>query len=81
MIAPSAPEELVPGTVHLVDTLGILSVEKYGNSNIILQPQPSSDPNDPLRWLQRKKTAQFALLFFWAFMQAVRTNYFIFAAI
>lgn len=65
-------EELVPGTVHLVDLEGILHVQKDANSksNIILNPQPSSNPNDPLRWSQTKKNCQFAFLWIWAFMQA-----------
>lgn len=71
---PSIDEDdIVPGTVHLVDMEGILHLKKGPNPehNIILRPQPSSNPNDPLRWLQTKKKVQFGLLFFWAFMQAV----------
>jgi hypothetical protein len=66
-------DDIVPGTVHLVDVEGILTLEKgpKAEHNIILQPQPSSNPNDPLRWLKKKKRVQFGLLFFWAFMQAV----------
>jgi hypothetical protein len=65
-------EEIIPGTVHLVDLDDILNLKKEaGLKNIILQPQPSSNPNDPLLWLRAKKNAQFTLLFFWAFMQAV----------
>lgn len=66
-------DDIVPGTVHLVDMEGILHLKKDPDAkrNIILQPQPSSNPNDPLRWLTLKKRIQFGLLFFWAFMQAV----------
>lgn len=65
-------DDIVPGTVHFVDLQGILNVQKDANSkhNIILVPQPSSNPNDPLRWSQRKKNSQFAFLWIWAFMQA-----------
>lgn len=65
-------QEIVPGTVHLVDLQGILNVQKDANSkhNIILVPQPSSNPNDPLRWSQKKKNSQFAFLWLWAFLQA-----------
>lgn len=61
----AADYEFVPGTVHLVDTAGFLDVKKAGNSKIILQPQPSSNINDPLRWSKRKKILQFGLLWFW----------------
>ncbi|CAK7903995.1 protein Hol1p [[Candida] anglica] len=73
----SIDEEMVPGTIHLVDLEGTLNVKKESGSqsNIILQPQPSSNPNDPLRWPKRKKLAQFSLLWFWAFMQAVAVNW------
>lgn len=64
-------EEYVPGTMHLVDLGESLNVKKGEGSNIILQPQPSSDINDVLRWSQRKKNLQFGLTWFWAFMAAV----------
>ncbi|CAK7893932.1 protein Hol1p [[Candida] anglica] len=73
----SIDEEMVPGTIHLIDLEGVLNVKKDSGSqsNIILQPQPSSNPNDPLRWPKSKKIAQFSLLWFWAFMQAVTVNW------
>lgn len=64
----------VPGTVHLVDIQGVMDVKK-GNGNIVLRPQPSSDVNDPLRWSNRKKRLQFALLWLWAFLLAVSVNF------
>lgn len=66
-------DELVPGTVHLVDVTGILDAKKDGD--IVLLPQPSSNINDPLRWSQRKKKLQFGLLWFWAFLLAACTNF------
>ena len=58
--------DLVPGTVHLVDIRGNLKVKKDAEGkNIILQPQPSSNVNDPLRWPQSKKIKQFSLLWIW----------------
>ncbi|KAK6464018.1 putative ion transporter [Scheffersomyces coipomensis] len=66
----------VPGTIHLVDLEGNLDVKKNNDDrNIILLPQPSSNPNDPLRWTQTKKIKQFALLWFWAFLLAVAVNF------
>lgn len=63
----------VPGTVHLVDMGHGLNVQK--NGEIILQPQPLDNVNDPLRWSQLKKNAQFSLLFVWSFFLAVTTNW------
>lgn len=70
--------DIVPGTVHLVDLQGILNVQKDSNQkrNIILVPQPTSNPNDPLRWSQGKKKAQFAFLFIWSFLQAVNVAWY-----
>ncbi|RVX72824.1 hypothetical protein B0A52_03177 [Exophiala mesophila] len=47
----------VPGTVHLVDLAGNLSAkhEAGGNNQIVLIPQPSSDPDDPLNWTWWRK--------------------------
>ncbi|ABN68574.1 putative ion transporter [Scheffersomyces stipitis CBS 6054] len=68
--------DLVPGTVHLVDIRGNLKVKKDAEGkNIILQPQPSSNVNDPLRWPQSKKIKQFSLLWIWAFLLAVSVNF------
>lgn len=64
--------EEVPGTINLVDMQGVLEV-KGTNGKIILHPQPSSDLNDPLRWLPIKKEYQVCLLSFWGFMQSVST--------
>lgn len=68
-------EDLIPGTVHLVDVEHTLHVQKEGNSDIILQPQPLDNVNDPLRWSQKKKNAQFLLLFVWSFFLAVTVNW------
>lgn len=68
---------IIPGTVHLVDIEGTLNVKKDNRSShdIILRPQPSSNPNDPLRWSRSKKNQQFWLLWFWAFLLAVSVNW------
>ncbi|CAN3361813.1 protein Hol1p [Diutina catenulata] len=66
--------EFVPGTVHLVDVDGVLDVKK-ADSEVILQPQPTDNVNDPLRWSQRKKYFQFGLVWFWGFILAVSANF------
>ena len=74
---PRYDPNIVPGTVHLVDIAGDLNVQKgtSGAKDIILQPQPSSNPNDPLRWSRAKKLKQFWLLWFLSFMLAVSVNW------
>lgn len=67
--------DIVPGTVHLVDIAGNLNVHKRDGTNVILQPQPSSDPRDPLRWSNKKKHFQFTLLWIWAFLLAAILNF------
>lgn len=66
--------EIVPGTVHLVDLEGDLSVKK-SSGDVILRPPPSSDPNDPLRWSKYKKFKQFFLLFWLATFLAITNNW------
>ena len=65
----------VPGTVHLVDLDQSLNVKHNGDSDLVLIPQPSDDPNDPLRWSQKKKNLQFSILWIWSFLTAVATNW------
>lgn len=54
--------EQAPGTVALDEVAirsglveGAMKLGKGRNSNIILEPQPSDDPNDPLNWTQARK--------------------------
>ena len=51
-----------PGTVRIEDLF------KAKGDNIILQPQPSDDPNDPLNWAKPRKYWNFALCCFYALM-------------
>ncbi|KAI7166494.1 MFS general substrate transporter, partial [Hortaea werneckii] len=58
----------VPGTVHLIDIAGQASTGEHasGKTDIVLVPQPSRDPEDPLLWTSKRK--------FWALaMVAVYT--------
>lgn len=68
-------EEWIPGTVFLIDVDRSLDVQHNGQSDIVLIPQPSEDPNDPLLWSRWNKEFQFFLLFFWSFLTAVATNW------
>ncbi|UPK92228.1 hypothetical protein LCI18_003163 [Fusarium solani-melongenae] len=45
-----------PGTVHLVDLNQDMHARHAGGaSDIVLNPVPSNDPNDPLNWTPRRK--------------------------
>ena len=67
----------VPGTVLLndqaADVENITSTLKHGtgkNSHIVLSPQPSEDPNDPLNWPMWKKELIVAILCLGAMLNA-----------
>ncbi len=70
--------EIVPGTTYLVDVtntsdLGDIHVKK--DKDIILFPQPSNDPNDPLNWSKARKEFHFALVWLWGFVLAAAVNW------
>ena len=49
-------DDVVPGTVHLVDIGGDMHTRHLdGNKEIVLVPKPSSDPEDPLNWTRKRK--------------------------
>lgn len=55
----------VPGTVLLVDLAGGQFSGKHASdrSDIVLVPQPSSDPEDPLNWSRKRKMWALAMVF------------------
>lgn len=57
-----------PGTVRLERLLGGTDAE------IILQPRPTNDPNDPLNWPQWRKYLNFGLATFYALMAFAQIN-------
>ncbi|SPJ78071.1 related to transporter protein HOL1 [Fusarium torulosum] len=69
----------IPGTIHLVDLDRNLRVRHAGGGkgDIVLDPSPSDDPNDPLNWSPRRKL--FALvcqnLYTWFTGMSVATVY------
>jgi hypothetical protein len=67
----------VPGTVLLDEISAHVESQtsnlKHGtgkDSHIILAPQPSEDPNDPLNWSKSKKDVVLAVLCFGAIINA-----------
>lgn len=67
--------ETIPGTSYVIDEAHKSNKQRRGNSNIILHPQPSSDPNDPLNWSKFRKEYQYALVWMWSFILAVAVNW------
>jgi hypothetical protein len=55
MAPTTSDESRVPGTIHLVDLDHSMHAQHAGTGDIILDPSPSSDPNDPLNWSPRRK--------------------------
>ncbi|KAL4969293.1 putative serine/threonine protein kinase ENV7 [Aspergillus stella-maris] len=49
--------DAIPGTFTLVDENHVLSTRHLdaGNGDIVLVPEPSQDPDDPLNWSSRRK--------------------------
>lgn len=47
--------DAVPGTVHLVDLDHTMHTRHAGGGDIVLDPTPSNDPDDPLNWSPRRK--------------------------
>lgn len=60
------PLDIVPGTVHLVDLASDSQPNRRQhdphNSQILLVPQPSKDPQDPLNWTRRRKFWSLAMV-------------------
>jgi MFS family permease len=61
----------VPGTVHQVDLYGTLSNVRHNGKDIILIPQPSSDPDDPLNWTTWRRRHYMFWLMAWCFVGTV----------
>ncbi|KAK4946430.1 hypothetical protein LTR10_014629 [Elasticomyces elasticus] len=53
-----AERDVVPGTIHLVD----IQKDHTKKHDIVLNPRPSTDPEDPLNWSKKRK--------WWAISQA-----------
>lgn len=59
----------VKGTSHrLKNRLG-------GDTDVVLIPQPSSDPDDPLNWSNFRKEYHFWLLIIWGVLVAASVNW------
>lgn len=68
-------EEFLPGTFRLVETpdeAATSHLKKQGN--IVLSPQPTNSPNDPLNWSLPRKYWHFLLLSFVTGLTAATSN-------
>ncbi|KAF9894360.1 hypothetical protein FE257_007863 [Aspergillus nanangensis] len=55
-------QQLPPGTVYLGNGHSDLNgIEQNTDGQIVLQPQPSTDPNEPLNWSTWQKSTNFAI--------------------
>ncbi|KAI9373189.1 MFS general substrate transporter [Aspergillus egyptiacus] len=56
-MTPPIDPNAIPGTFTLVDTNHVLATRhlENGDRDIVLVPEPSSDPDDPLNWSPRRK--------------------------
>lgn len=54
-ITTEHPSDHVPGTIHLVDLDHNMRAQHAQGGDIVLDPAPSSDPDDPLNWTPRRK--------------------------
>ncbi|KAL4900035.1 hypothetical protein BDW74DRAFT_171117 [Aspergillus multicolor] len=62
------PPTRIPGTVQLIDAQGILNVKHgQGTGNIVLVPQPTNHPDDPLRWSGPRKMTNTVCAMVWCF--------------
>uniref|UniRef100_A0A060TAB3 ARAD1D17336p n=1 Tax=Blastobotrys adeninivorans TaxID=409370 RepID=A0A060TAB3_BLAAD len=61
----------IPGTVHLLDLDHSLNVQHgSGSSEVVLVPQPSKDPNDPLNWSNWRKHMTYFWVCWYVFVAA-----------
>ncbi|KAK8017149.1 hypothetical protein PG991_008225 [Apiospora marii] len=67
-------ERLPPGTVRLIDTDGHMvskHAEGKGQTDILLVPRPSEDPEDPLNWSFRRKILSTSCVVVYTIMVAI----------
>ncbi|PVI00790.1 MFS general substrate transporter [Periconia macrospinosa] len=66
----------VPGTVYLIDVAGTPGSSPHDatRSDIVLVPQPSSDPEDPLNWSSRRKLLAVSMAYLYVFGTGIATS-------
>ncbi|KAF7128679.1 hypothetical protein CNMCM5793_003530 [Aspergillus hiratsukae] len=61
MAASEVDREMVPGTIYLVDVAG--DMDHDGNRQVVLNPRPSADPEDPLNWSRPRKLLAISMVY------------------
>ena len=64
----------IPGTVYLVDKSGSGSAPGGSKKDIILVPQPSSDPEDPLNWSLSRKLRAVSMVYLFIIGNGIATS-------
>lgn len=69
-------EDDVPGTVRLVDiaSQATSALHDASHRDIILVPQPSTDPNDPLNWTDRRKHLAVSMAYLYVLGTGIATS-------
>ncbi|KAF3393696.1 hypothetical protein DPV78_009718 [Talaromyces pinophilus] len=69
--------DAVPGTIRLVDLERSMNVHHVGDGDVVLDPAPSNDANDPLTWIPRRKLLAMicAIMYTWFTGVAVSNVY------
>ena len=76
-MAPLIDTDAIPGTFTLVDSDHVVARRHLdgGNSDIVLVPEPSNDPDDPLNWSPRRKLLSTVCVSTWDNLAYVRTQF------
>jgi hypothetical protein len=75
--ADEASTKFPPGTFRLIDTDGNMRgkhADGEGQDDIILNPQPSLDPEDPLNWTFRRKVIQTSCVVLYTIVIAIPSS-------
>ncbi|KAK2809218.1 hypothetical protein FQN50_004054 [Emmonsiellopsis sp. PD_5] len=76
MASNTALRDLVPGTVYLVDVVGQAAQDQHAEDqkDIVLVPQPSADPEDPLNWSRKRKLFQLSVVYVYTLAVGIPTT-------
>lgn len=67
MAVTMASRDIVPGTIHLME------ITSDQGSHLVLQPTPSSDPEDPLNWKRSRKLLAIWTVYSYVFAIGIAT--------
>ena len=76
MLSHVSADDHVPGTVYLVDVAGqaTSALHDVSHGDIVLVPRPSSDPNDPLNWTNRRKLLAVSMAYLYVLGTGIATS-------